>query len=186
LRLGRVWLGILAFFLYTGVEFSVGQWAYSLLTLGRGLGPAKAGLWVGLFFGGFFGGRVVAGLLPLGDRVRALLLVAPLGMVAGAALARFGGGGWAAAVGLVLLGLACAPVYPALVAVTPARLGDSHAANAMGMQVAAATLGIAVVPGLTGVLARAHGLEAIGTAWLTCAAAVSLCLAAMGRSLSRA
>jgi fucose permease len=181
---GSVWLGILAFLLYAGLEFAVGQWAFSLLTLGRGLETGPAGLWVGLFFGGFFGGRVLAGFLPLGDRLRVLLVACPLGMLAGSLLARFGGTGPATAAGLAILGLACAPVYPALVAATPARLGNRHAANAMGMQVASATLGIAVLPGLTGILARLRGLESIASAWIAGSVALLLCLAAMARDAS--
>lgn len=166
LRLGKVWISVLAFFLYTGLEFSVGQWSFTLLTEGRGLATAKAALWVSGYWGAFTGGRVLAGLLPLGDRSQLLLRLCPAGMLAGAALAAFGGTSWATPAGLALLGLFFAPVYPAMVALTPARLGARHAANAMGFQVAAATVGLAVVPALIGVVARRWGLESIGQAWV--------------------
>lgn len=166
----RVWPGIAAFFLYTGLEFSVGQWAYSLLTLGRGLDKARAGLWVGLFFGGFFAGRALAGGLPLGGNLRLILRGAPACLVAAALSAWLGGTGPFAAAGLLLLGLACAPIYPALVAATPLRLGVRLAAHAMGMQVAAATLGIAVLPGLIGILAQRAGAGSIALGWIALSA----------------
>lgn len=183
---GPVWLGILAFFLYTGLEFSVGQWAYTLLLEGRGLVAGQAALWVSAYWAAFTGGRVLAGLLPLGDRVGLLLRLCPAGMVAGAALAALGGAGYPALAGLVLLGLAFAPVYPAMVSATPARLGDRHAANAMGFQVTAATAGLAAVPGLIGMAAERLGYEAIGRGWLLCAFLVLLCLAAVAPTVSPA
>jgi len=48
-----------------------------------------------------------------------------------------------------------------LVSVTPVRVGESHASHTIGFQVAAAYLGIAGIPGLTGLLARWISLEVI-------------------------
>lgn len=181
LRQGPVWLGALAFFLYAGLEFSVGQWSYTLLTLGRGLDAGKAALWVGVFWGTFCGGRVLAGSLPLGDKVRLLLRICPAGMIAAALLIAIGGNGPATLAGLALAGLAFAPVYPVLVSITPARLGLRHAANAMGFQVAAATVGLAVVPGLIGVAAERYGLETISRGWMLGSVLVLLSLALLLR-----
>lgn len=181
---GGAWLGMLVFFLYAGLEFSVGQWSFTLLSQGRGLEAGKAALWVSLFWGCFTGGRVLAGLFPWGDRVGLLLSLCPAGMVLAAVLILLGRNGPAAAAGLALMGLACAPVFPILVAITPRRLGARHVANAMGFQVAAATVGQAVVPGLVGVAAARLGLEAIAYAWLGSAFLVMAGLAALSRNQS--
>jgi fucose permease len=181
LRRPGVLQGVLAFFLYAGLEFAVGQWAYTLLTLGRRMETAKAALWVGVFWGSFFGGRVLAGLLPLGGRVRLLLRLGPAGMVAGSMLALLGGNSYATLAGLSLLGFAFAPVFPLMVAATPSRLGRRHAANAMGFQVAAATVGMAAVPGLVGVAAGRLGMEVIPRAWVLVAVLVLWSLFAMSR-----
>jgi len=45
---------------------------------------------------------------------------------------------------------------------TPGYLGPRHSANGVGFQVAAASLGGALLPSLVGVLARANGLEVLG------------------------
>lgn len=179
LALGPVWLGVLAFFLYTGLEYAVGQWSYTLIREGRGLAPATAAVWVSIYWGAFTGGRVIAGLLPLGDRTALLLRLCAAGMTAGAALTAVGGGGPLTPVGLGLLGLSFAPIYPALVASTPARLGRRHSANAMGFQVAAATAGIAALPAVIGVAARRLGLEAIAQGWVLCALAALAVLLAL-------
>jgi fucose permease len=64
--------------------------------------------------------------------------------------------------GLGLMGLASAPVFPTLIATTPMRIGEAHTANAVGFQIAAAVLGQSVLPTLIGVIARRLGLEVIG------------------------
>ena len=67
----------------------------------------------------------------------------------------------ATAGGLLLAGVACGPIFPSLIAVTPARVGLPHAANAVGFQIAASALGLSVVPGLVGVAGARFGVEAI-------------------------
>jgi fucose permease len=62
LRQPRVWLSMLLFFLYTGTEFTLGLWTYTLLTEGRGIAPQAAGLLAGSYWATFTMGRVLAGL----------------------------------------------------------------------------------------------------------------------------
>jgi len=72
-------------------------------------------------------------------------------------------------VGLALIGLALAPIFPSLIATTPERLGNAHTANGVGLQIAAAVLGQALLPGMLGMLARHLGLEMVGPALLAAA-----------------
>jgi fucose permease len=71
--------------------------------------------------------------------------------------------------GLVLIGFSSAPVFPTLIATTPARLGGAHTANGIGFQVAAAVLGQSLLPAVLGVLARNLGLEIVGLSLLSAA-----------------
>ncbi len=64
--------------------------------------------------------------------------------------------------GMLLMGLAVAPLYPILMSTTPARVGLAHAPNAIGFEISASALGGAALPGLAGLLAQSHGLEVIG------------------------
>jgi fucose permease len=68
--------------------------------------------------------------------------------------------------GLALMGLSSAPIFPSLIATTPERLGGAHTAHGVGLQIAAAVLGQAFVPSVVGVLARRLGLEIIGPSLL--------------------
>jgi fucose permease len=65
-------------------------------------------------------------------------------------------------VGLALMGLALAPVFPSLISTTPQRLGAAHAANGVGFQIAAAGLGASMLPGAVGVLASRTSIEVVG------------------------
>jgi fucose permease len=176
-----VQLGIALFFVYTGVETAIGQWCFTVLTEGRGLPVATAALLTSLYWGSFTVGRLLAGLA--GDRVPAVPLVrlASLGIVVGAALLSLDRADGITFVGLAILGLACAPIFPTLIATTPARLGHQHATTAIGFQVGAASLGIALVPGLAGILAERFGLNLVYPAILISALVMVLLHEALQR-----
>lgn len=161
LRQPRVWLSVLLFFLYTGAEVTLGVWGYTLLTESRGVPPAAAGLWAGSYWAMFTVGRMLAGLYVRRVGRHRLVLTSLAGALLGAALLWWNPAHGANLLAVGLIGFAIAPVFPALVSGTRQRVGEHHAANTIGMQVAAAGLGAALVPGLAGVLARQFSLEVI-------------------------
>jgi len=158
----RVWLNIALFFVYTGLEVSAGQWSYSLFTEARGVAPGVAGIWIAVYWAALTAGRIVSGAVASRLRGDALLRLGTTGAQVGALLIWWDPGMGVGFLGLAALGFALAPIYPTLIADTPARLGPSHATSAIGFQVAAAYLGTAAIPGLTGVLAGHAGLAVIG------------------------
>lgn len=162
LRLPAVWIGVLLFFLYTGTEVATGQWAYSLLTESRGVPEAAAGLWVSIYWGSFTVGRILLGFA--GDRFApvGLLRASLAGSVLGAVMLWWNPVVWVGLSGLAVLGLSFASIYPAMLLVTPQRIGVKHAANAIGFQSAAASLGAAALPALAGILAQDMSLEIVG------------------------
>jgi len=162
LREPSVRANALLFFLYTGVEASAGQWAFTFLTESRGMTTAAAGLAASAYWGSIFAGRMAFGALAhhVAPRrlLRAAMAGAPLAALA-VAVTRSGAG---AAAGLFALGLLLAPIFPLMIAETPARVGERHASHAVGFQVSAATLGFGTLPAAAGLLARHAGLEALG------------------------
>ena len=161
LRQPVVWLNLLMFFLYTGAEFSFGSWTYSLLTLSRNVPVEVAGLWAGSYWAMFTIGRILAGMLTrrfgIGNLLRAGFLLA----LAGSVLLWWNPFPQASILAVSVIGFAIAPIFPGLVSGTSARVGEHHAANTIGMQIAAAGFGGAVIPSLAGVLAQNFSLEAI-------------------------
>jgi len=162
LRVPAARWGAAAFFVYTGIEAGVGAWSYSLLAMGRGFAMDVAAFWVSAFWVGLTAGRVLAGALAHRLRPGAILRLALGGLVAGTTLVWLAPVRGAELVGLAGVGLACGPIFPTLIATTPSRVGPGHAANAVGVQIAAAALGQSGLPAALGFLAGAFGLETIG------------------------
>src|SRR3954451_235323 len=162
LRLPMTWLGIALFFAYTGAEVATGQWVYSLLTEARGVSAALAGTWVSLYWASLTLGRILFGFVVQRVSPTTLLRWCMLGAVLSALLIWVNGAPWLAFAGIALMGLSLAPQFPLLISATPDYLGAAHAANGVGLQVAAASLGGAVIPSLIGLLAAAYSLEVLG------------------------
>jgi fucose permease len=161
LRHPRVWFSLLLFFIYTGIEMSLGGWAYTLLTESRGVAPAVAGLWTSSYWGMFTVGRVLAGLYASRIGANTLLRMSILAALFGAVLLWWSPVPLAGLLGVAITGFAIAPIFPALVSGTSQRVGAHHAANTIGMQIGAAGLGGTLLPGAAGVLARWISLEVI-------------------------
>lgn len=161
LRQPRVWLSALLFFLYVGGEVSLGTWTYSLLIGSRGVNPAVAGLVSGSYWATFTVGRVMAGLYAKRAGVNLLVQGSLVGAFLGAALLVWNPSEVANLLAVALIGFAIAPIFPALMSGTSQRVGAHFAANTIGMQMAVAGLGAAVIPSLLGVLARQFSLEVI-------------------------
>jgi fucose permease len=162
LRFVAVWLSLLLFFVFTGLEGTAGQWPYTLFTEGRGISPRTAGLWVSVFWLSMTIGRIVFGIVV--DRVGAVPLIrgAMGGVILGTGLIWWRLSDISSFLGLALVGFAASPIFPVLTSDTPERVGHRHAANAIGFQLASSRLGLAAIPALAGVLAAALGLEIIG------------------------
>jgi fucose permease len=167
LRLPVVWLSIAVFFVYTGLEAAAGTWAYSLFTEARGASTMTAGMWVSVYWGALTVGRLLAGVVVHIVPVPRLLRLCLFLLALGATLLWLNLTSTLSFLGLALMGLSCAPLFPSLIATTPQRLGAAHTANGVGLQVAAAVLGQSLLPSLLGVLARHLSLEVVGPALLT-------------------
>lgn len=161
LRHPLVQLQMVIFFLYTGLELMVGQWCFTLLTESRHIPTDHAGFIASGYFGAIGVGRVMLGAVANRFGVDRLLRYSLAAAVLGALLYSISSLEALSIVGLAVLGLGLAPVYPCLMVRTPQRLGSEYAAHAVGFQVSAATLGAATLPAIAGFLAERWGLEII-------------------------
>jgi fucose permease len=162
LRFPVVWLALLGFIIYCGAEGSVGQWAYSLFTIQRGVPVQVAGYWTSLYWGSFTIGRLFLGAVV--DRfgtVRALRFF-NFTAILGAALLWWNPVNEVGFLGLAIIGFSFAPYFASMIAYTPRLVGQRLAANVIGMQVGAGSLGIAGLPWLAGILAAGMGLNVVG------------------------
>jgi hypothetical protein len=147
-------LALTLFFVYTGLEAGAGAWSFSYLVAGGVRLPAViAGLLVSAYWAALTGGRVLLALVGLGLTARRLLDASVAVSLVGAVAMLLG-----APIGLPVIGLGLAAVYPALMNLTPARLGRSAAAHAVGYQTAAGNLGGTLLPAGAGVALQAGGV----------------------------
>ncbi len=161
LQQSRVWLSMALFFLYVGAESGLGIWTYTLLTESRGVDKPLAGLFAGSYWFTFTVGRILAGVVATRVGSNRLVLGGLVGALWGTGLLIWNPSELANLFAVIIIGLAIAPIFPALMSGTSARVGDHHAANTIGMQMAATGLGTAIIPSLMGVLAQQISLEVI-------------------------
>lgn len=161
MRQPRVWLSVLLFFLYVGGEVSLGTWVFSLFTESRGISTQAAGLWAGSFWATFTLGRILAGLYAQRLGIHTLVQGGLVLALLGALLLWWHPFELANLLAVGLIGVAVAPIFPAMMSGTSQRVGANFAANTIGMQMAATGLGTATIPSLIGVLARQFSLEVI-------------------------
>ena len=161
LRQPQVWLSVVLFFLYVGAETGLGTWTYTLLTESRGVDPTLAGFFAGSYWFTFTIGRIVAGMVATRVGSTRLVFGGLVGALLGAGLLVWNPSELANVVAVAIIGLSIAPIFPALMSDTRARVGDVYAANTIGMQMAATGVGLAFIPAVMGVLARRVSLEII-------------------------
>lgn len=170
LREPIIWFSVILFFLYTGLEFTIGQWSYSVLTESRQVKPGVAGVLVGVYFGAIGAGRILFGAVADRIGVDRLVRFAMLGALVGTILFAWGRPAELSYFGLALTGLGLAPIFPCLIVRTPQRLRSDLATMAIGFQVSAAMVGVVAIPGLTGVGVQFGGLEVMGLVSVVAAA----------------
>ena len=161
LLIPQTWLGILLFLVYTGAELTLGNWTYTLFTEGRGISPQIAGIWAGGFWAVFTIGRILGGLYAHRFRLNILLFSAMGLCLFGSLLFWWNPLPLVGVLGVFVVGLGMAPIFPGLVSSTSRRVGEHHAANTIGIQMSAASVGGAGLPALAGFLAQRFSLEAI-------------------------
>jgi len=166
----------------TGIESGAGIWGYVFLTAGRGLAPETAGVAVSAYWAMMFAGRVVLG--PVAQRLgpARVLAVAVAGIPAGAALMTAPGPGLLAVVGLMILGLAAAPVFPLLILMIPQWADSATGATRMvSLQVAASAAGSAALPAGLGLAIGAIDARVLAPSLLVLGLAMGALYACLSR-----
>lgn len=143
-----------AFFCYCALEQTVCLWAASYLNLQLALSPEAAAGWAALFYLGITAGRFISGFVTMKLNDRQMILLGFGVLTVGIALVLLPLGTTAALIGLVIIGLGCAPIYPCIIHATPAHFGPENSQAMVGVQMASAYLGNCLMPPLFGLIAN--------------------------------
>ena len=163
LRRPEVWVAATFLALYVGVEVTVGNWGYSLLTLGQGqegllASRVVSGYWLGLTLGRF---TLNAAAPRAGVSLARMMYGCLFGVIAAVLLTWWAPNAALGALGFALMGFFLGPMFPTTIAVTPLLLPSRLVATAIGLLVGASVVGGAVFPWLAGALAQGLGLRTL-------------------------
>jgi fucose permease len=160
LRQPAVVLAALFLAVYVGLEQSVGNWSFSLLTGTRGFSPQLAGYAVSGLWLGLTAGRLLVG--PIAARTRRtpseLVLACLAGTVATTALVWLVPTTATAICGLVLLGACLGPLFPTTMALTPSMTQARLVPTAIGIANGVSVVGGGLIPWLAGAVAEGLGI----------------------------
>ena len=157
-------LGLIVFFLYTGLEVSAGQWETSYVRGHLGLSASAAGLASFGYWGALTAVRIGLALPAKPVPARTVIGGGLLLAIGATGLIWWQSGPVVVVLAFVVLGAALAGVFPALIAVTPQRIGEERAQHAIAWQVGAAAAGGSAISAVIGLLIDATSLAVLGPA----------------------
>ena len=153
----HIFIAVASFFLYTGIEHSIGFWISSILLESRGMVLEVVGMYPAVYFASIALGRMAVGFFANKFSDSAIIRFGFLLAFAGIAFVSITG----SIVGMALIGLGFAPIFPCLIHSTSNRFGPEILTRLVGYQVAAAGAGVAILSPLIGQVLARVSLEAL-------------------------
>ena len=145
---------LLAFFCYCAAEQTAILWSATYLVGHSGLAEEIAASFASMFLIGITAGRAVSGFLTYKLNDANMIRLGQGIMLLGITVMVLPMGAAGSMVGLMLVGLGCAPIYPCVIHSTPAHFGEENSQAIIGVQMAAAYTGVCVMPPLFGLIAN--------------------------------
>ena len=165
-------VGMSVFFLYTGLEVGAGQWEASFCRGHLGLSTSATGLATFGYWGALTAVRISLAVVPRPVAPRIVVRWGSALAVIAAAVIWWQPGPAVTVIAFAVLGGALAGVFPALVTLTPVRIGERRAQHVIAWQVGAAAAGGAGISALIGLLIGTTSLAALGPSLTTLAVLV--------------
>ena len=142
------------FFCYSALESTAGLWSSSYLTLQKGIPAETAASYAGMFYLGITIGRALSGFITMKLNDVQMIRMGQCMIALGIIVVFLPGAAVVSLVGLVLIGLGCAPVYPCIIHSTPAHFGEDKSQAVIGIQMASAYVGSCLMPPVFGLIAN--------------------------------
>lgn len=146
---------LVMFFCYCALESTAMLWGSSYMVLGKGIDKTTAAMWASLFCIGITVGRLASGFLTMKfndpTMIRLGQALVLTGIVSMLLPLPYNIG---TIVGLMIIGLGCAPIYPCVIHSTPVYFGEDKSQAIVGMQMACAYVGSMCMPPVFGLIAQ--------------------------------
>ncbi len=154
--------GMSVFFVYTGLEVAAGQWEGTFCREHLNLSATATGLATFGYWGSLAAVRIGLAVLPRPFPPQAVVRWGSVVAVIAAAVIWWQPGSAVTVVDFVVLGGALAGAFPALITLTPVRIGERSARHVIAWQVGAAAAGGAGIPAVIGLLIDATSPAILG------------------------
>lgn len=145
---------LICFFCYCAIEQTAGLWASTYLNLHKGIPVERAASFASMFYIGITVGRAFSGFLTMKFSDKKMIRLGLGGILTGIIIMMLPANVYVSLVGLILVGIGCAPVYPCIIHSTPAHFGEDKSQAVIGVQMAFAYVGILCMPPLFGIIAN--------------------------------
>ena len=159
LKVPYIKLALVSFIFFSATELTTGLWSSSYLVTVRGLAASDAARWAAYFYAGITVGRLISGFLSIKIKSSQLIRIGQLVCVVGAVALILPLPVHFSMLGIILLGLGTAPIYPSMLHETPNRFGADKSGAIMGLQMAFAYIGSTFFPPLFGAIASVTSIK---------------------------
>ncbi|MCD7742619.1 MAG: MFS transporter [Ruminococcus sp.] len=145
---------MLTFFCYCAIESTTMLWSSTYLALYKGISADTAATLASLFFIGITAGRAVNGFLTYKFSDTQMVRIGQAVILAGIIALLIPYGKILSILGLILVGIGCAPIYPCIIHSTPSHFGSDKSQALIGVQMASAYVGTCLMPPVFGLIAN--------------------------------
>lgn len=158
-KLQGIYPALLGFFCYCALEATAGLWGASYLVQEKGIAAGVAAGWISMYYLGITIGRLINGFITSKFSNTQLIRGGQVIIGIGAILLIIFNQTYINLLGLIFIGLGCAPIYPSMLHETPVRFGKNNSSKLMGIQMAFAYIGTTLVPPTLGLLMGKFGVN---------------------------
>lgn len=145
---------LICFFCYCALEQTTGLWASSYLTLHKGIPAETAAKFASMFFIGITLGRAISGFITMKLNDVQMIRLGQTLIGGGILIMFFPLNAEISLLGLFVIGLGCAPIYPCIIHSTPEHFGADKSQIIIGIQMASAYVGTCLMPPIFGLIAN--------------------------------
>lgn len=145
---------MICFFCYCTIEQTTILWTSSYLTIYKDVSAEIAASFASIFFVGITFGRILSGFISMKLNDAQMIRIGQVLIGIGIMIMILPGAELFSLIGLVFIGLGCAPVYPCIIHSTPDHFGADKSQAMIGVQMASAYVGTCFMPPLFGAIAN--------------------------------